>query len=203
VGFNVAFWPMHHLGVNGMPRRIYTYGAETGWGPLNLLSTVGAVTIAVSVLLFIINAARSYRHGALAGNDPWGGPTLEWATTSPPPACNFVNIPVVHGRDPVWEKDLDPEMPRYVTGLAQHAREALLTTVVDALPDHRSAFPKPTIWPFLSAVATTILFIGSIFTPWAVVWGAVPVTIAVTFWFWPKKEETGEHLALEKRPSIP
>jgi cytochrome c oxidase subunit I+III len=203
VGFNVAFWPMHHLGVNGMPRRIYTYAAETGWGPLNLISTVGAVTIAFSVLLFIVNAVKSYRHGALAGDDPWGGPTLEWATTSPPPACNFERIPVVHGRDPVWEKELDPEMPRYVTGLAEHARESLLTTVIDALPDHRSAFPKPTLWPFLSAVATTILFIGSIFTPWAVVWGAVPVTIAVTFWFWPKKEETAEHLALEKRPSIP
>ena len=67
-------------------------------------------------------------------------------------------------------------------------------------PDHRTVFPTPTIWPFVGALATTALFVGSIFTPWAVVWFIVPVGIALTLWFWPKPGETAEHLALERRP---
>jgi cytochrome c oxidase subunit I+III len=73
-------------------------------------------------------------------------------------------------------------------------------TVLDARPDHRYVFPEPSIWPFLSAVATTVLFIASIFTPWAVVWGAVPVAAAVTIWFWPRRGETMRHISLEQSP---
>src|SRR3954449_9712520 len=94
IGFNIAFWPMHHLGVHGMPRRVYTYTDEMGWGPLNLLATAGAVVIAVSVLLFIVNALRSHRGGMLAGENPWGAGTLEWATSSPPPSYNFDRQPI-------------------------------------------------------------------------------------------------------------
>ena len=75
-----------------------------------------------------------------------------------------------------------------------------MTSVLDAMPSHRLSFPSPSIWPFLSAVTVTVMFIGSIFTPWAVVWGGIPVAIAVTVWFWPKQRETLEHLAVEKRP---
>jgi cytochrome c oxidase subunit 1 len=197
IGFNVAFFPMHLLGLRGMPRRIYTYPAEMGWGPLNLLATLGAVTIVVSVLLFIVNVFRSARHGAPAGADPWGGGTLEWATASPPPACNFEAIPVVQGRDPLWEPTAEPT---HVAGLATESRELLMTTVLDARPDSRESFPKPTPWPFVSALATTVLFVGSIFTPWAVVWGSIPVGIALTAWFWPRRGENRDHLALEKAP---
>jgi cytochrome c oxidase subunit 1 len=201
VGFNVAFYPMHHLGLRGMPRRVYTYPDEMGWGPLNLLSTAGAVLIALSVLLFIVNALRSTRSGMLAGENPWGAGTLEWATASPPPAYNFERPPVVRARDPLWERISEPPAEATeVSGLAERTREALVTTVVDALPSHRLAFPSPTVWPFVSAVTLSILFIGSIFTPWAVLWGAIPVAIAVTLWFWPKRRETLENLALEKRP---
>jgi cytochrome c oxidase subunit I+III len=197
VGFNVAFFPMHHLGLAGMPRRVYTYPADMGWGPLNLLSTLGAVTVAVSMLLFVINVARSLRRGEPAGDNPWGAGTLEWATSSPPPACNFLRLPVVHGREPLWEP---PHEPAEVTGLSGHAREVLVTTGLDARPDHRLTFPSPSIWPFLSAVTLTVLFIGSIFTPWAVVWGSIPVTIALIFWFWPKRSETELSASLQKRP---
>jgi len=76
VGFNVAFFPMHLLGLNGMPRRIYTYAAETGWGTLNLIATIGAAVIAFSVLIFIVNFARSLRNGDAAGDNPWGAGTL-------------------------------------------------------------------------------------------------------------------------------
>ena len=197
IGFNVAFFPMHLLGLKGMPRRVYTYPADMGWGTLNLISTIGAVTIAVSVLLFIVNALWSRRHGVLAGDNPWGAGTLEWATTSPPPACDFVEIPVVHGREPLWEPE---RTPTHVSGLAVNAREVVVTTLVEALPDHRYLSVEPTIWPFASAAAVTLLFVWSIFDAWGVIWGAIPVAIALTAWFWPSQAETRKSLALEKAP---
>ena len=197
IGFNTAFFPMHLLGMKGMPRRVYTYPAGMGWDTMNLVATVGAVTIAASMLLFAVNVWRSLRHGAVAGDNPWGAGTLEWATSSPPPAANFDALPVVHGREPLWEAM--PE-PTQVRGIATGQREVLVTTVVDARPDHRSVFPESSIWPFISAVATTVLFVGSIFTPWAVVWASVLVAIALTVWFWPRHGETEREMLLEKSP---
>ena len=197
-GFNVAFFPMHLLGLQGMPRRVYTYPAEMGWGNLNLLATIGAVTMVLGILLTLVNAVRSVRAGVPAGPDPWGGGTLEWATDSPPRLANFVGIPVVHGRDPLWQP-APPGQPDHVSGLAADMREVLTTTVAEARADARALSPKPTPWPFLSAVATTVLFIGSIFTPWAVVWGTIPVTITLIAWFWPKPQETAEELVAEKQ----
>jgi cytochrome c oxidase subunit I+III len=197
IGFNVTFFPMHLLGMHGMPRRVYTYPSGMGWDQMNLLASLGTATIALSVLLFLLNVWRSRRHGEPAGDNPWGAGTLEWGTASPPPAHNFDALPVVHGREPLWEPQ--PE-PRQVRGLAVNQREVLVTTVLDALPDHRIVFPSPSIWPFASAVLTTVLFVGSIFTPWAIVWASVPVGVALTLWFWPKKHETIEEMALEKSP---
>src|SRR4029079_19041852 len=201
IGFNVAFYPMHHLGLAGMPRRVYTYQAGLGWDGLNLVSTVGAVTIAFSVLLFIVNVAKSLRGGERAGSDPWGGETLEWATTSPPQPGNFPRPIVVHGRSPMWEIGQPDGAPSHVTGLASDEREVLVTSVLEARPDHRARFPMPTIWPFLAAIATTVMFIASIFTPWAVVWGSIPIAIALIAWFWPSQAETEQSRAAEKRPA--
>jgi hypothetical protein len=199
VGFNVAFFPMHLLGLHGMPRRVWTYQAGMGWDGLNLTATIGAYVLAVGILLSLINAVRSARAGLEAGPNPWGAGTLEWATESPPPTCNFYAIPVVHGRDPAWQPPPAGE-PAAVSGLAADLREQLVTTAIDALPDHRMLSPTPTPWPFISAIATTILFIGSIFTPWAVVWGSAIVAIPLIFWFWPRRDESARELALEKRP---
>jgi cytochrome c oxidase subunit I+III len=201
IGFNVAFYPMHHLGMQGMPRRVYTYPEAMGWGFLNLVATVGAVMVALSVLLFLVNAIKSLKSGLPAGDNPWGSSTLEWSVSSPPPSYNFDKIPIVRAREPLWEPALDhPSDPTHATGLAEKTREVLITTVVEAMPDHRLVFPDPTIWPFVSALAVTVLFIGTIFTPWAFVWGAIPIAIAVTAWFWPNRKEIDEILALEKRP---
>ena len=197
IGFNVAFFPMHLLGLYGMPRRVYTYPADMGWGTMNLISTLGAVLIAISMLLFLINVVRSWRKGTSAANDPWSGGTLEWSIASPPPAHNFDVIPVVHARYPLWEALKTPD---HVVGLAANHREQLITSVIDAQPDYRGSFPDPSIWPFISAVAVSILFIGSIYTPWAVVWASIPVSIALIAWFWPRKKETEEDLAVEKAP---
>jgi cytochrome c oxidase subunit 1 len=197
IGFNVAFFPMHVLGLQGMPRRVYTYPQEMGWGTLNMTATIGAGIIALSVLLFIINVLRSYRGGQVAGDNPWGAGTLEWGTASPPPAANFELVPVVHARYPLWERGATPS---HVSGLSTQHREVLITSVADAELDHRLWLPSSSIWPFLAAVATTVLFIGSIFTPWAVVWASIPVAIAATIWFWPKRRTAEVRAASEVRP---
>jgi len=197
IGFNVTFFPMHLLGLHGMPRRVYTYPTEMGWGTMNAVASLGAALIAISMLLFVINVWRSLRVGAPAGANPWGAGTLEWSTSSPPPACNFEALPVVAGRDPLWEPG---GQQAQVAGLSVDSREVLMTSVLDAKPETRESFPVPTIWPFAGAVATTVLFVGSIFTPWAVVWGALPVGIALTAWFWPRRRDNRAHLALEQAP---
>jgi cytochrome c oxidase subunit 1 len=185
-GFNITFFPMHQLGLMGMPRRIYTYAADSGWGPLNLLSTAGAALLAIGGLVFVFNLVRSLRSGAIAGDDPWGGDTLEWATSSPPPVYNFLHLPVVEGANAVWDRS--PDAP-IVTGLRIDCREVLITDVVDATPNNRYEFPEPSIWPFLAAVATSAMFVGSIFTAWAFPIGTVPVAITLIGWFWPKGQE--------------
>jgi len=183
VGFNVAFFPMHVLGLWGMPRRVYTYPAELGWGSLNLLSTIGAFIFALSFALLIWNVLQSLRRGEIAGDNPWGAGTLEWATSSPPPPYNFALQPYVTHREPVWADGDD--MP-IVTGLRVDRRELVGTSVTDAEPETRETSAAPSIWPFLAAVATTLVLIGSIFTPWAVVWGTPPIAFTLIGWFWPK-----------------
>jgi cytochrome c oxidase subunit 1 len=183
LGFQLAFFPMHFAGLLGMPRRVYTYPAGLGLELPNLLSTIGAFAVALAVVLFVANGLLSLYRGALAPANPWGAASLEWATASPPPAYNFAHIPVVESQTPLW--DSPAELP-VVTGLRVDQKEMLLTTVVAAAPDVREPVPEPSLWPFISAVAVGVLFISSIFSPWAIVFGAIPSAIALTAWFWPK-----------------
>ena len=184
VGFNLTFFPMHILGLMGMPRRVYTYTPEMHWGGLNLLATAGAGILALSLLVYLYNIVVSMKRGVAAEANPWGAPTLEWATSSPPPPYNFSPILTVSGREPLWH---DQDVQPVVVGLGTDSRKVLVTRVLDAEPDHKTESPAPSIWPLLTAIAVTILFIGSIFTPWAVVWGAVPVFVTMVGWFWPKR----------------
>jgi len=109
IGFNLTFGPMHFIGMDGMPRRIFTYPAGMGWDFWNMVATAGALLIGISILVFIYNVAYSLRYGVVAGPDPWDGRTLEWMIPSPPPAYNFAEIPTVHGRDELWlRKHPDP-----------------------------------------------------------------------------------------------
>jgi cytochrome c oxidase subunit 1 len=182
IGFNVAFFPMHILGLQGMPRRVYTYQSEMGWGLLNFVATAGAVILFVSFVLFLWNVIVSAKHGGIAGDNPWNAGTLEWATTSPPQPYNFSRIPYVTHREPLWR---ETESLPVVTGLAVNMRQLISGTVAEAIPLHRESSPTPSIWPLVAAIATGAAFIGSIFNPWAVVYGAIPVAIALTLWFWP------------------
>ena len=183
-GFNLCFFPMHLLGLLGMPRRIYTYGAQMGWGTLNLVATLGALVAIGGGLVFVANAYLSLKRGSPSGPNPWKGPTLEWAAASPPPPHNFDDTPVVRDLTPMWTEEGTPPV---MTGLSTTIREVLVTSGVEAEPQYRQNSAGPTIWPLLSAIAVSIMFLGSIFSPWALVWGAPGIAITITGWFWPSR----------------
>lgn len=103
IGFEVTFVPMHFLGMLGMPRRIYTYAPDRGWDFWNLVSSLGVIVQAAAIAIFIWNIIDSVRSGEKAGDDPWDGWTLEWATSSPPPEYNFEKLPVVRSSRPLWD----------------------------------------------------------------------------------------------------
>ncbi|HEY4368713.1 MAG TPA: cytochrome c oxidase subunit I [Steroidobacteraceae bacterium] len=182
IGFNVTFFPMHYLGLAGMPRRIYTYASGLGWDGLNLLATLGASLLGVGVLLLLVNMIRSARVGPLASPNPWEAGTLEWATTSPPPPYNFPHIPLVTADEPLWRERDHLSVMR---GLRLDKRELVVTTVVEARADLREPVARPSLWPLLTAIATGGMFLASIFSPWAVVAGAAPIAVAMIGWFWP------------------
>jgi cytochrome c oxidase subunit 1 len=106
VGFTLTFVPQYQLGAEGMPRRIVTYPAETGWGDLNLLSTIGAFVLAAGTLAFLAAVAVALRRPAVAEDDPWHAQHLEWATSSPPPHHNFDRLPPIRSERPVWDARL-------------------------------------------------------------------------------------------------
>ncbi len=104
IGLNLTFFPMHLLGLLGMPRRQWTYHEGLGWNLYNFVASIGSFLIAAGILIFIVNVVASLRSGERAGADPWDAWTLEWATTSPPPEYNFIKTPVVRSRRPLWDQ---------------------------------------------------------------------------------------------------
>jgi cytochrome c oxidase subunit 1 len=181
-GFNLGFFPMHVLGLMGMPRRIYTYPAEMGWQPLNIVATAGVLIASLGGVIFVANAWLSYRRGVVASADPWGGPSLEWATPSPPPVYNFAYTPVVEGPTPLWGAGV----PAKVWDGPVDKREVLITSADKAEPIYRQKSASPSIWPLAAALATSAMFVGSIYTPWALIWGSPPLAVTLILWFWPR-----------------
>jgi len=190
VGFNVTFFPMHILGLEGMPRRVYTYPDNMGWNTLNLVASAGALLLVFGGALFVYNVVRSYRWGVIASENPWGAETLEWSVSSPPPVYNFLHVPVVEGRCALWDRSADPPI---VAGIRSDCREVLVTDVMDAEPVHKAAYPEPSLWPFACAVVTSAFFVGSIFTPWALPVSIIPLAMTLIGWFWPRKKESPRH----------
>lgn len=148
IGMNLAFFPQHYLGLIGMPRRIYTYPRGMGFDFWNLISTLGALTVASGVLIFIVNVLIARRSGAEAPDDPWDGHTLEWATTSPPPPHNFDVVPIVRSRRPVWDLKYG-EAPHGPAETEPRDVKAA-GSAVDELP-HSIHLPPPSFYPILLA----------------------------------------------------
>ena len=186
IGMNVTFFPMHQLGFLGMPRRVYTYLEGMGWQSLNLTASIGAVIIALSVVVFLANVVHSLRHGRVAGPNPWGADTLEWATSSPPPSYNFQHIPVVQGRAGLWDRTPDEPV---VTGLRSNVREVLVTSVMDAEPIYRHKHPSASLAPFAMAGGLGAGLIVAIFTPWGIPLGIVLGFGALALWAWPRDKD--------------
>ena len=145
IGMNLTFFPMHYLGLNGMPRRIYTYSAEFGWEHLNQLASIGYVVLFVSFLVFILNVLQT-RNSRKVSHDPWDAPGLEWSIASPPPPYNFAELPQVDGLDQYW--------------IMKERASAAGTPITEpeALVDESTIhMPSPSYWPIFTAVGVTLI----------------------------------------------
>jgi cytochrome c oxidase subunit 1/cytochrome c oxidase subunit I+III len=190
IGFNIGFFPMHILGLLGMPRRVYTYPANMGWDLSNLITSAGSFLFALGVLLFLINVVTSLKSGAKAGANPWDAPSLEWSTPSPPPSYNFVVIPGVASRHPLWEERLDKDAKRSTLHeglLLNQGRETIATTALDAEPDLIMKMPEDSLAPLQTTVALTALCVGALLHLWWIAGAAaLAALIAAVAWLWPE-----------------
>ncbi len=195
VGVNVTFFPMHIVGLMGMPRRVYTYSDDLGWGIYNLISTIGVVTMIVpGIGVFIWNVVRSLRRGEPAGNNPWGGDTLEWATSSPPAEHGWSVLPIVHSRHPMWDQDDlhsgDERTVKFVHALAGWPlkwRAAVIVGTADARPQEVFRVAHPSIWPLVAACGVVLIFIAELIKlRWIIAVAVVTVLVALIAWNWPE-----------------
>ena len=145
IGMNLTFFPMHFLGLNGMPRRIYTYSAEFGWEHLNQLASLGYVVLFVGMLVFMYNMWQT-RNSRRVSHDPWDAPGVEWTISSPPPPYNFAEIPQILGRDHYW--------------IVKENAEAAGTRIVEAEPlvdPSTIHMPSPSYWPIFTAIGVALI----------------------------------------------
>ncbi len=184
-GFNLTFAPFHILGLQGMPRRVYTYPEDMGWDFWNFISTLGSFLIAASVAVFMYNLWKS-RRNAKVGADPWDARTLEWSIPSPPPEYNFAEVPLVVARDDFWHrKYTEDEQGRPVLRepVQREAEEKGPPPSADdgggerpdeapegehAEEEHHIHLPSPSYWPAFSAVGLAVLCYGLMYKVWVV-----------------------------------
>jgi cytochrome c oxidase subunit 1 len=185
IGMNLTFFPMHFLGLDGMPRRIYTYAAGSGWEMWNRVETVGAFVIAVAVLIFFVNVVRSLRAGEPAPADPWDAATLEWTMSSPPPEYNFAQIPTVNSARPFWLHKYGP-----TRDTSTHVRDEG-TPAQPPEPRERIDLPSPSFWPLVAALGLASAAAGALVGPWAVLLGVAVLVIGVFAWALQPLERAG------------
>ncbi|HWV22822.1 MAG TPA: cytochrome c oxidase subunit I [Thermomicrobiales bacterium] len=176
IGFNLTFFPMHFLGLEGMPRRYWSYGVGSGWEFWNAVVSFGAYLLGASMLLFIFNIGRSLQHGQRAGSNPWDAPSLEWATTSPPPAYNFAQIPVIAHRDPLWAEKYgleEDDEGLKVTVAGRHVGQTELPDDKDKEPLRQQLaaeedagldihMPNPSYYPLIAGIGMFALGLGMV-----------------------------------------
>jgi cytochrome c oxidase subunit 1 len=180
LGFNLTFGPMHILGLNGMVRRTYVYADYQGFTFWNVIATIGAFTIALGVLVFMVNVAWSRKHGIRTGlEDPWDGRTLEWTISSPPPAYNFAEEPIVHSVDDFWHrKYTEDEEGRLVK--VPTAEQATVPAEVDPQGIH---LPSPSFYPLIAAVGLPVIAYGMMYKAYIVaILGGIIVFGALYGW---------------------
>ena len=182
IGANVTFFPMHFTGLDGMPRRIYTYGEEMGWAFWNGVSTAGAVVLAVGLFVFIYNVVISWRSGEIADADPWDGRTLEWSIPSPPPEHNFDTIPTVYDRDDWWSQKKQLVRRGVPVGGGSGEEEG-----------HSIHMPQPSYWPFIASVGMLIGGYGLVYNYAVAAIGAVIMMMAVYAWSFEPVNEPDEN----------
>jgi cytochrome c oxidase subunit I+III len=186
-GFNAAFLPMHLTGLLGMPRRVFTYGADRGWSELNLLSSLAAGVLAAGVLLFVWDCLRPGK--AAAPRNLWKAGTLEWLSPLPGPPFAPRAIPQVDSRYPLWD---DPGLPAridrgegFLADAEEGKRETLVTTVLDAEPLQVLRVQGPTWWPMITAVFLSGVFILPVFKLWAwTIMAGLLFLVALLYWLW-------------------
>ncbi len=187
VGFNLTFFPMHMLGLNGMPRRTYRFDDGLGFDLYNALSTIGSFVIALSVLVLIVNLVVSRRSGIPAGDDPWDARTLEWSISSPPPVHNFDVVPRVQARDDWWHAKYTEDAEGYLV-----RRDTLPEKPqVDVSKIH---MPSPSYYPALSAVGLGVFVYGVAYSPVGLIASGVGVLIIMWGLFgWSMEPVAKEH----------
>jgi cytochrome c oxidase subunit 1 len=183
-GFALTFLPMYLLGWLGMPRRVYTYADDVGWNGLNMLATIGGYLIAVAILVFVVNIVRSLVKGERAGGDPWDAWTLEWATTSPPPATNFTELPEIASDRPLWDVK-HPERPQRTIPWDVEVEQRPAPAPEVRAAHHAPALPSPqSAVPILAAVAMTGMGVGLLTSPLLAVAGGVVLVVLMAWWTW-------------------
>jgi cytochrome c oxidase subunit I+III len=205
IGTNLAFFPMHIVGLMGMPRRVYTYEAGLGWGIYNLLSTIGVFIIVPGIAIFVWNLVRSYRHGEPAGDNPWGADTLEWATPSPPADHGWSVLPIVRSRHPLWDQDDlhrgDGALERFVRGLGEWPlrwRAVVIVGTADGRPQEVFRVSNPSIWPLVAGIGVVLIFLSELVKlRWGAAVGALIIVAAVIAWNWPQPPPMSEEEELE------
>ncbi len=189
VGFNVTFFPMHFTGLQGMPRRVFTYLAGSGFDALNLISSIGAFVLATGFAVFLWDVVRPKKKQPLSERNPWNAGTLEWLANMPDEPWGTRSIPEIDSRYPLWDQPnfmRDVDEGRYFLPDAEELkRETLVTTTIDAQPQQCLRVPGPTFLTLIAAVFTGAFFILSTFHLWwpATACGVVAVgTILVWMW---------------------
>ena len=202
-GTALTFFPMHIVGLMGMPRRQYTYPPDLGWTGLNLLETIGSYVLAAGLLLVAANLAISCFRGPPSGEDPFDGATLEWATSSPPPAYNFAVIPVVTSPYPMWdERDREQDVRNAEVGRMVFADGHITpaTTVVDGEWDEALDMPSDSPWPILVAAALALVFTFLLTGHWTTALVFLGLVAAATVG-WHAKESAAELVTRRALPN--